>query len=265
MPSTMTPTAMGATMRSVVSVRGLRCVSAGPPARRLVAAVGGHQRVSTPRGPVPTRRAAVQRLAHRGDHVEERALLAELVGAGGALGVGAEPHRHDLPDASGPGRHHDDPVGEEHRLGDRVRHEHDGGARLGRDAHELGLHLLARHLVERAERLVHEQQPGLLGERAGDRDALLHAARELVGVAVGEVGEADHLEQLGHAGRAGSGCHAVQFERQRDVRGDRAPRQQPRRLERDAVLLVESRLPGGLAEHRERAARRARRGRRSGA
>ena len=81
-------------------------------------------------------------------------------------------------------------------------HEHDGGTGLGGDAGELGLQVLAGHLVERTERLVHQQQPRVLGERAGDRDALLHAAGELVGVAVDEVREADELGELGDAGGA---------------------------------------------------------------
>ena len=40
---------------------------------------------------------------------------------------------------------------------------------------------VAGHGVERAERLVHEQDVGVLGKRAGERDPLAHAARELVG------------------------------------------------------------------------------------
>ena len=153
------------------------------------------------------------------------------------------PHVDDVADAAGPRRHHHDPVGEEHRLGDRVGDEDHGGAGLGADPHQLGLHALAGHLVERAERLVHQQQPRPLGERPGDRDALLHAARELVGVPVGEVGEADQLEQLGDARRARGAVDAVQLERQLDVRRDRAPRQQARLLEGDAVVLVEPGLP----------------------
>ena len=47
----------------------------------------------------------------------------------------------------------------------------------------------------------------------------------------------------------------MQLERQRDVRGHRAPRQQARLLERDAVVLVEARLLRGLAEHLEGAGR----------
>ena len=41
------------------------------------------------------------------------------------------------------------------------------------------LHVLARHLVQRAERLVHQQERGMGRERAGDRHPLLHPAREL--------------------------------------------------------------------------------------
>ena len=112
----------------------------------------------------------------------------------------------DVGDAARARAHHDDAIGEEHRLGDRVGDEHDGGTGLGGDAGELGLQVLAGHLVEGAERLVHEQQPRLLGERAGDRDALLHAAGELVGVAVDELGEADELGELGDARGARRPC-----------------------------------------------------------
>ena len=44
------------------------------------------------------------------------------------------------------------------------------------DLHQLEVHPLARHLVERPERLVHQQQLRVEGERAGDRDPLLHPA-----------------------------------------------------------------------------------------
>ena len=46
---------------------------------------------------------------------------------------------------------------------------------------DLVLHLLAKLLVERAERLVHQHELGLEHERARERDALLLAARELAG------------------------------------------------------------------------------------
>ncbi len=46
---------------------------------------------------------------------------------------------------------------------------------------QLLVQLVAGDLVERAERLVHQQELGLEAERARDRDALLHAARQLPG------------------------------------------------------------------------------------
>ena len=61
---------------------------------------------------------------------------------------------------------------------------------------ELVVQAVAGHRVERAERLVHQQHVGVLGERAGERDALAHAARELVRPLLGEVAEVHHLEQL---------------------------------------------------------------------
>ena len=55
---------------------------------------------------------------------------------------------------------------------------------------------VAGHRVERAERLVHEEHVGVLGERAGERDPLAHAARQLVGPLPAERAEVHELEQL---------------------------------------------------------------------
>ena len=51
------------------------------------------------------------------------------------------------------------------------------------DALDLDLHLLAQLLVERAERLVHQQQPRLRHQRARHRHALLLAAGQLARIA----------------------------------------------------------------------------------
>ena len=53
--------------------------------------------------------------------------------------------------------------------------------------------------VERGQRLVEEQDLGLDGERPGERDALLLAARHLPREAVGAALEVDQLEQLADA------------------------------------------------------------------
>ena len=52
--------------------------------------------------------------------------------------------------------------------------------------------------VERRERLVEQDDLGLDGEGAGEGHSLLLAARELVGVAAGQAGQAYGIEQVGH-------------------------------------------------------------------
>jgi hypothetical protein len=47
------------------------------------------------------------------------------------------------------------------------------------DAQELALHQAAGLRIERAERLVHQQNLGIESECPRDRGALLHASREL--------------------------------------------------------------------------------------
>ncbi len=96
----------------------------------------------------------------------------------------------------GPRRHHDDARRQEDGLGDRMRHEHD--RRLGPfpDLEQLEVHPLAGHLVERAERLVHQQDRRVDRQCPGDRHSLLHAARELPRVVAGEVGQLDEPELL---------------------------------------------------------------------
>ena len=84
------------------------------------------------------------------------------------------------------------------RLGDVVGHEQHRVLGPLPDREEEVLHRAPGLRVERAERLVEQQDVGLGRERAGDRDALAHAARELVGRVVGELGEPDDAEQLLH-------------------------------------------------------------------
>ena len=63
------------------------------------------------------------------------------------------------------------------------------------DAADFFLQQLACLLIERGERLVHEQDLRIVGQRPGDADALLHATGQLVGISIGKTGEADKLEQ----------------------------------------------------------------------
>ena len=74
--------------------------------------------------------------------------------------------------------------------------EHDGLARLLPDPQELEIHELARHGVERAEGLVHEEERGIVHEGPGNGHALPHASRKLVRIFVLESLEADEPEEV---------------------------------------------------------------------
>ena len=97
---------------------------------------------------------------------------------------------------------------------------------------QLEVEALAGQRVERAERLVEQQDAGLEREGPGERDALALTARQL-GRPIGTARrvEADELDEgsepLGPPLRRPAG----ELERVRDVVGGRAPRQQPRLLE----------------------------------
>src|SRR4051794_35709252 len=124
---------------------------------------------------------------------------------------------------------HGDAVTEAGRLVDVVRHEHDGLVQLGLDAPELLLQAVPRERVDRAERLVHEENGRVRGQRPGHPDALLLPAGQLVGVAprVGARLETDHVEQLGDAAADALAVPAEQRRHGRDVLLDRAMREEP--------------------------------------
>ena len=64
------------------------------------------------------------------------------------------------------------------------------------------VHHFARLRIECAEGLVHQQNFGAPHQRAGDGDALLHAARQLIGPGIGGGSQPHQAEQrIGTAGR----------------------------------------------------------------
>ena len=95
-----------------------------------------------------------------------------------------------------PAAHHRDLIGERQRLGLVVRDVDEGDAGAALQLLELGAHALAQLGVEIGQRLVEQQDRRLDHQRARERDALLLAARELVGVAALEAGEIDQRERL---------------------------------------------------------------------
>ena len=153
----------------------------------------------------------------------------------------------------GSGAHDDDPRRQEDRLRDRMGHEHDGDPGLLPDAQDLLVHPLAGHLVERTERLVHQQDRRLEGERPGDRDPLLHPARQLVRMVLDEVAQLDEVEHLLGPRAPSRAVVAHQLERELDVVLDRPPVEQDRRLEDHPVVAIEAGPGGRLAVDLDRA------------
>src|SRR5918993_65991 len=181
------------------------------------------------------RMALAQQAPHLGDVLGEARVLPRLRAAGVR-----QVDLDDAGDLARPRRHDDNAGREEHRFGDRVRDEDDGGERLLPDPEQLVVQPLPRHLVERAERLVHQQQRRRERERAGDRNALLHAARQLPRVVLLEAGQLDEVDHLAHPGFAALPVPAGHLERERDVLRHGAPVVEHGVLEDDPVVAVES-------------------------
>ena len=132
--------------------------------------------------------------------------------------------RADLQDPAG--RHHRDAVRHGQRLLLVVGDEDEGDAGLVLQALQLDLHFLAQLVVERRQRFVEQKHLGLRRQRAGQRDALLLAAGNLAGAAVGELFHAHKPEHLGHA-RLGLVLRTPEhLEAEADVLGHRHVREQ---------------------------------------
>ena len=150
---------------------------------------------------------------------------------------------HDLADrrAAGArlGAEQDHPVGELEGLVDVVGDEQHRRRRRGVDVEEEVLHLQPGQGVERPERLVEQQHPRVAGQGAGERRPLGHAARDLARPMAGEGRQPDELEQLARRARDRRRRRPGR-QPERDVAGQRPPRQEPRLLERDGAARVDA-------------------------
>ncbi len=91
-------------------------------------------------------------------------------------------------------RHHHDAVGEIDRFGDIMGDVDDRLARRPPHLGEQLLHVVAGERIERRERLVHQQHRRIVGERTRDRDALLHAAGQMMRKGLCEIFELDETK-----------------------------------------------------------------------
>ena len=170
------------------------------------------------------------------------------------ISIVARPRQVDVVDPREPARprrHDDDAVGEEDRLADVVRDEHDRLAALAPEPEQKQVHLVARERVERAERLVHQQHVRVLRQRADDRRALLHPARELARHRAGR-SRRGPVSASSVSIAASVDATLLDLERELDVLAEVPPRQQVRLLEDHPDLL--------RAAARRRACRRGRSG-----
>ena len=118
------------------------------------------------------------------------------------------------------------------------RDEDDGLLQPRLKLQKLVLQLGADQRIERGERLVHEQDRRLGGEGAGQADALLHAARQLMRVFLRPGRQIDEFELLADLLLALGLRHAGKFEAEADIFLHRAPRQQAELLEHHGDLVL---------------------------
>ena len=178
------------------------------------------------------------RLAHAAGGFHEAGGTAQLVERGVARREVERLVEHDPPRAMA---HHDHPAAERNGLLDPVGDEHDRATGVLPDPAELGLQVLAREGIERAERLVHQHQVRVVGEDAGDLASLLHATGQFVDGTVGEFGQSDPVEFLVRSGAPLRARHTAHLRPEFDVLAHRQPRHQRRRLlEHDSPIGARS-------------------------
>ena len=156
------------------------------------------------------------------------------------IGVGRRQHeilrRTDLHDA--PVLHDGDAVGEADRLVEIMGDEHDGLLQHRLEAEKLVLHFTPDQGIEGGERLVEKPDVRVGGERAGDADALLLAAGELVRQIAFTALEPDESGHLAGAGLALLARNALDLERKGDIVEHGEMRQEREVLKHHAHLVT---------------------------
>ena len=115
-------------------------------------------------------------------------------------------------------------------------------------------HVVGGRLVEIAGRLVGEQQQRLYRQRAADRDPLLLAAGQLLGIALQQAAEPEPLHQFGMPGRIVTAGDAGL---EREIVLDIQARDQVELLKHQAEPIAPQRRPAGIGRDRRPRRRRA--------
>src|SRR2546423_1414601 len=168
------------------------------------------------------------------------------------LGDVAGPRQVDAVDALHGSRSRgddDDPVGERDRLLEIVRDEDDRRSGRGPELKKLVLHERARLDVERAERLVHQEDARLVDQGLRERRALAHAAGELMRVVALETGEPDALDPVTRTVLRLAPLDASEPRTRRDVVEHALPRKDRVDLEDVAHIAIDAPHRRAADEH----------------
>src|SRR5439155_775411 len=131
----------------------------------------------------------------------------------------------------------DHAIGEEHGLLDVVGDVDDRARTAFPEAQQLVTEVVTSQLIEGRQGLVHEQDLGVDDERARQCDPLAHAARELVRVGVGRVGQAHPRDPFVRRDVTVRTRAPVHLQRQRHVLAHRSPGVKTRVLRDEADAL----------------------------
>jgi hypothetical protein len=148
---------------------------------------------------------------------------------------------HPVQDTGRPRGEDVDRIRQVDRLRDVVGDEEVGVVLGPRDVQEQALHPPAGLRIEGPEGLVHEDDLGPVDEGASDRHPLLHAAREVFGVAVGELREPHRLEVLVRTLPALRLRHPLEAETVLQVLAHREPAEGGIGLEDHAAVAADAR------------------------
>ena len=142
-------------------------------------------------------------------------------------------------DLAGPRRHHGNAVGEKYRFGEAMGDEDDCLAGLRQQDRKIFAEHHPRLLVERGERLVHQQNIGADADAARHVHALAHADRKLGRIVPREASHADRFERFERAQVPLAFGDVLEFQRDAEVLEDRVPGKQRAFLkdERDLARL----------------------------
>src|SRR5882757_1374714 len=159
----------------------------------------------------------------------------------GALSRMRHGHRHDSVDAPRARAQYDDSIRQEHRLFNVVRHHDHGNADIQPQALQLLLQSESGQRIQRAQRLIQQEQFGTVDEGAGDGGALSHAARNLMWPRRFETDQTHAVNLLLNAFLLFLPRYRGRAERKLDVLLHRQPGKQTVLLKDDAARKVRTR------------------------